>query len=50
MREIRGIHMGPLMDEPKFVSLSQCIGWTKKFVRQNIVLVGVRDGCAEAEN
>ncbi len=39
--------MGSLMDKPIFVSLSQWIGRTKKFVRQNVVLVGVCDGCAE---
>src|ERR1051326_6844837 len=49
-REISGIHMGTLMNEPKFVPLSQWVGRTKNVVRQNVVLVGVRPCCGEAEN
>src|SRR5947207_9026935 len=48
-REISGIHMTALMEQPVLVSLSQWIGGTKNIV-DNIVLVGAHDGCAQAEN
>ena len=48
-REVCGVHMAALMEQPVLVSLSQWIGGTKNIV-DNIVLVGARDGCAQAEN
>src|SRR5947199_9008941 len=41
--------MGALMEQPVLVMLRQWIGGTKNIV-DNIVLVGARDGCAQAEN
>jgi hypothetical protein len=41
--------MAALMEQPVLVSLSQWIGGTKNIV-DNIVLVGTRDGCAQAKN
>jgi len=48
-REVCSVDMAALMEQPVLVSLSQWIGGTKNIV-DNIVLVGARDGCAQAEN
>src|SRR5947208_8763188 len=48
-REVCGVHMAALMEQPVLVSLSQWIDGTKN-IADNIVLVGARDGCAQAEN
>jgi len=48
--EICGIYMAALMGESVVVSLSQWIRGTKNTVINNIVLIGLRDGGAQAEN